>query len=80
MKGDKDSFICGVPCSKITNSETVHVTGFALCFEEGFEVMVFNFFTGNSFLHGFGTILKGATDADDGNMVAFLNDDIRSDW
>jgi hypothetical protein len=80
LKGGKDLFICRVPSSKSANSETIHVAGFALSFKEGFKVVVFDLFAGNSFLHGFGAVLKGATDVDDGNLVIFLYYNVRSNW
>jgi hypothetical protein len=80
VKGGKDLFICGVPSTKSANSETIHVAGFALCFKEGFKVVVFDLFAGNSFLHGFRTILEGAADIDDGDMLVFLNNYVRTDW
>ena len=74
---------CSLPGNHVpesTKSETEHVAGFALSLEEGFEVVIFHFLTGYSFLHGFGTVLKWTTDVNDGNMVLFGDDNVRSDW
>jgi hypothetical protein len=73
-------FIARKPSAKGTNSEAENVAGFALSLEEGFEVVIFQLFTGSSFLQGFRTILEWTTDVNDGNMVLIGDDNVRSDW
>ena len=80
VKCGKDLLVAREPCTESTNSETENIAGFALSLEEGFEVVIFDFFTGSSFVQGFRTILKWTTDVDDGNMVLIGDDNVRSDW
>jgi hypothetical protein len=80
VKCGKDLFVAREPCAKGTNSETENVAGFALSLEEGFEVIIFDFFTSDSFLQGFGSVLVRAADIDDGDMVSVGDDNVRSYW
>ena len=48
VKCGKDLLVAREPCTKSTNSETENIAGFALSLEEGFEVVIFDFFTGSN--------------------------------